>query len=144
MFNKILMPIDLEETELAEKTVEIAINEAQKHGAELHVLTVVPGFSMPLVATFFPENVMQQALKEVAKELKKFIAEKIPDSIDTHPIIAEGNPAEQVLKQAKKLTPDLIVMSSHAQSSDEVLLIGSCAGRVVEQAKCSVMVVKST
>ncbi|MGH1427898.1 MAG: universal stress protein [Arenicella sp.] len=143
MFKKILMPIDLQETELTEKTVEIAIYEARKHGAELHVLTVVQGFGMPLVATFFPENVMKHALKEVAKELKKFTAETIPDDIKAHPIISQGVPAEQVLSQANQLEVDLIVIPSHAQSSKEVMLLGSCAGRVVEHASCSVMVVKA-
>lgn len=143
MFKKILMPIDLQETDLAQKTVEVAIYEAKKHGAVLHVLTVVPGFGMPMVATFFPENVMKDAMREVAKELKRFVSDSIPDDIEAHPIIAQGNPAEQVLKQAKQLDVDLIVIPSHAHSSTEVLLIGSCAGRVVEQANCSVMVVKA-
>lgn len=143
MFKKILMPIDLQETDLAEKTVEVAAYEAKKHGAELHVLTVMPGFGMPLVATFFPDNVMKSAMKEVAKELKKFVSESIPSDIEAHPIIAQGNPAEQVLNQAKELGADLIVMPSHAHSSKEVLLLGSCAGRVVEHANCSVMVIRA-
>ncbi len=143
MFKKILMPIDLQETDLAEKTVEVAVYEAKKHGAQLHVLTVMPGFGMPLVATFFPENVMKSAMKEVAKELKKFVSESIPNDIEAHPIITQGNPAEQVLNQAKELGVDLIVMPSHVHSSKEVLLLGSCAGRVVEHANCSVMVIRA-
>jgi nucleotide-binding universal stress UspA family protein len=142
MFKKILMPIDLQETELAERTVEIAIDEARKHGAELHVLTVLQGFGMPLVATFFPENLLKKAVEGVAKELKKFVSERIPDDVKAYPIIAEGNPAEQILKQSDKLDIDLIIIPSHTQSSREVLLVGSHAGKVVDQAKCSVMVVK--
>ncbi len=35
------------------------------------MLTVIPGFGMPLVATFFPDDAMKDAVKEVAKQLKK-------------------------------------------------------------------------
>ena len=97
---------------------------------------------MPLVATFFPKNAMQKAAKQVAKELKKFIAETIPDDIDVTPIITEGEPAEQIVGQAKALKADLIIIPSHAKSKHQVLL-GSCAAKVVEQAKCSVTVVKN-
>ncbi len=142
MFKKILMPIDLQETKLADKAVKVAVSEARKHGASLHVLTVIPGFGMPLVATFFPKSAMQKAVKQVAKELKKYVADTIPEDVKVLPIIAEGEPAEKVVEQANQLKADLIIIPCHAKSKRQVLL-GSCAAKVVEQAKCSVTVVKN-
>lgn len=141
MFKKILLPIDLQETHLAVKAVKIAIDEARKHSAEICVMTVMPGFGMPVVASFFPDNAMKKALKEIGAELKRYIAANFPKDIGTHPIIAEGNPAERILAQAKTLGADLIVIPSHAQSLSQVFL-GSCAAKVVEHATCSVMVIK--
>ncbi len=141
MFKKILMPIDLQETHLAVKAVKIAIDEARKHGAEVYVMTVVPGFGMPVVASFFPENAMKKALKEVGAELKRYIAANFPKDITVHPVITEGNPAERILSQAKAIGADLIIIPSHAQSLGQVFL-GSCAAKVVEHATCSVMVIK--
>ncbi len=141
MFKKILLPIDLQETHLAVKAVKIAIDEARKHSAEIFVMTVMPGFGMPVVASFFPDNAMKKALKEIGAELKRYIAANIPKDITTHPIITEGNPAERILAQAKTLGADLIIIPSHAQSLSQVFL-GSCAARVVEHATCSVMVIK--
>ena len=141
MFKKILLPIDLQETHLAVKAVKIAIDEARKHSAEIFVMTVMPGFGMPVVASFFPDNAMKKALKEIGVELKRYIAANIPKDITTHPIITEGNPAERILAQAKSLGADLIIIPSHAQSLSQVFL-GSCAARVVEHATCSVMVIK--
>ncbi|MCG8428258.1 MAG: universal stress protein [Chromatiales bacterium] len=142
MFNSILMPIDLQDTHLAMKAIKIAIDEARKHDAEIHVLTVMPGFGMPMVSTFFTDNkTMKDAMKTVAKELKKCIASNFPKDIKTHPHITEGNPAERILYQAEKLSIDLIIIPSHAQSLGQVFL-GSCATKVVEHARCSVMVVK--
>ena len=92
MFKKILLPIDLQETHLAVKAVKIAIDEARKHSAEICVMTVMPGFGMPVVASFFPDNAMKKALTELGSELKRYIAANFPKDISTHPIIAEGNP----------------------------------------------------
>ena len=141
MFKKILMPIDLQETHLAAKAVKVAIEEARKHGAELNVMTVMPGFGMPLVASFFPDDAMRQAKKEIGAELKKYIAANFPKDITTRPVIGEGNPAEIILAEAKAIQADLIIIPSHAQSLSQVFL-GSCAARVVEHARSSVMVIK--
>jgi nucleotide-binding universal stress UspA family protein len=142
MFKKILMPIDLQETHLAVKAVKIAIDEARKHGAEITVMTVMPGFGMPLVATFFPDNAMRQAMREIGAELKRYIAANFPKDIIIHPVITEGNPAERILAQRDAIDADLIIIPSHAQSLSQVFL-GSCAARVVEHATCSVMVIKA-
>ncbi len=141
MFKKILMPIDLQETHLAVKAVKIAIDEARKHGAEIYVMTVMPGFGMPMVASFFPDNAMKKAMKEIGAELKRYIAANFPKDITVHPLITEGNPAERILSQGKAIGADLIIIPSHAQSLSQVFL-GSCAAKVVEHATCSVMVIK--
>ncbi|MET0087876.1 MAG: universal stress protein [Sedimenticola sp.] len=142
MFTKILMPIDLQETDLATRAVQTAIDEARKHGAEIYVLTVIPDFGLPLVASFFPDDAIKDAMKSVARELKKYIKANIPDDIKAHPLIADGSPSEIILSQAKKLKADLIIIPSHAQSIGQVFL-GSCAAKVVERAHCSVMVIKN-
>jgi nucleotide-binding universal stress UspA family protein len=141
MFKKILLPIDLQETELAVKALRIATDEARKHQAEIYVMTVLPGYGLPLVASFFPDQAMKEAMKEVAKVMKRYIRDNLPDDIVTHPVITEGNPPEQILRQAKKIDADLIVIPSHAKGLTQVFL-GSCAAKVVEHAKCSVMVIK--
>ena len=141
MFKKILMPIDLQETHLAIKAVKIAIDEARKHGAEIYIMTVMPGFGMPMVASFFPDNAMKKAMKEIGAELKRYIAANFPKDITVHPLITEGNPAERILSQGKAIGADLIIIPSHAQSLSQVFL-GSCAAKVVEHATCSVMVIK--
>ena len=141
MFKKILIPIDLQDTKLANKAVKVAIEEAIKHSSEIFILTVIPGFGMPLVATFFPDDAIKDAVKEVAKQLKKYVGDTFPDSIPTHSVIADGNPAEKILKQAKKIKADLIIIPSHNKSISQVML-GSCAAKVVGHANCSVMVIK--
>jgi universal stress protein F len=141
MYKRILYPIDLEHTKEAEKSLEIAIEEARRSNARISVMTVATGFGMPIVASFFDEDTVSKALMEVALHLKKYISDNIPSDIETSAVVVEGNPAELILKQAKIDDVDLIVISSH-NSQIENLLLGSCAAKVVRHSSCSVMVVK--
>ena len=141
MYSNILFPVDLEHTKEAEKALKITIEEARRSNAKITVMTVAPGFGMPLVASFFDEATVKNAMKEVARHLKLYIADNIPDDIEINAVVMEGNPAELILKQAKKGKCDLIVISSYNTKANH-LLLGSCAAKVVRHSKCSVTVVK--
>ncbi len=143
MFKKILLPIDLEHTEVAGKAIQLALEEAERSDAKIYVMTVAPGFGMPLVASFFDDNTVKKALKEIARHLDKFVHDNIPEKFHAKSIVTEGNPPEQILEQAKKHDIDLIVITSH-DSEIEQMLLGSCSARVVRHSRCSVLVVKNT
>ena len=141
MIDTILLPIDLQETQLAEKAVAFTIEEARRHWAEVHVLTVIPGFGMPIVASYFPDATLKKAADEVARSLKAFVTDNLPDDVTVLSHVMQGNPAEKIVQQADRLSADLIVIPSHAKGLERTLL-GSCASKVVDHARCSVMVIK--
>lgn len=141
MYENILFPVDMEHTVEAEKTLKIAIAEAKRSKAKLTVMTVAPGFGMPIVASFFDDQAVKNALKEIARQLKQYVDDNIPDDIETRAIVVEGNPAELILKQAQNDNVDLIVIASH-NTQIVNLLLGSCAAKVVRHAQCTVTVVK--
>ncbi len=141
MYKNILFSVDLEHTAEAEKALKIAIDEARRSNAKLTVMTVAPGFGMPIVASFFDEQTVANALKEVARHLRQYVDDNIPDDVRTNPVVVEGNPAELILKQAKSDDIGLIVIASH-NSQIENMLLGSCAAKVVRHAQCTVTVVK--
>ena len=141
MYKNILFPIDLEHTPEAESALKIALDEAKRSNAKLTVMTVAPGFGMPIVASFFDEDTVLNALKEVARHLKQYVDGNIPDGIETSAIVVEGNPAQLILKQANSDDIDLIVIASH-NSEIENLLLGSCASKVVRHSQCNVTGVK--
>ena len=141
MYKNILLPVDMEHRDESTRALAIALGEAQRSKAKLTVMTVAPGFGMPIVASYFDENAVKEALKEVARHLKKYIDENVPEGIETSAVVAEGNPAELILKQAQEDDTDLIVLASH-NSQIENLLLGSCAAKVVRHSHCTVTVVK--
>ena len=143
MFSKILLPVDLEETGLAAKAVETAVEQARMSGGELHVITVIPGFGLPIVASFFPEDAMEDAVRSVNRELEAFAASNIPADVEARLEVVEGHPAEAILSYAAQIGADLVVVPSHTRSLSQRVL-GSCAASLVQHASCPVLVVRQT
>lgn len=81
MYKNILLPVDLNHMETAEKPLSIAIELCEIHGAKLHVVTVIPGFGMSIVASYFPEDMISNAIKSVTEDLGKFVKDKIPEHL---------------------------------------------------------------
>lgn len=141
MYKSILFPVDLEHTAEAEKGLMIAIDEARRSKAKLTILTAAPGFGMPIVASYFEANAVSEALKEIARQLKQYVDDNVPDDIDSHAVVVEGHPGELILKQAQNDAVDLIVITAQ-HSKIENLFLGSVAAQVVRHATCTVTVVK--
>ena len=99
MYNNILLPVDMEHTAESDRALKVAVEEARRSKAQLTVMTVAPGFGSPLVASYFDEGAVKEALKEVARHLKQYIDDNIPDDVEVDAVVAEGNHAEKILKQ---------------------------------------------
>ncbi len=142
MFSKILIPVDLENEAFAEKAMDVAIQQAIDSDAKLHVVTVIPGFGMSMVGSFFPEDAMNKALTAVTKNLKQYASNKVPKAIKVSAKVLQGKSHKEILKESKAVGADLIVIPSHNVTRVDKVLLGSTTSRVVERAKVSVMVIK--
>ena len=142
MFRNILVPVDLQEPTLANRAMDIAVQQARQGSAHLYVLTVLPGFGSPLVATFFPADSMKKARAEAEKRLEEYVAAHVPEGVRVTVSVSEGSPYERIMEEAETIGVDLIVMPSHTRKLMDRVLLGSCASRVVEHARCSVLVIR--
>lgn len=140
MFNRILVPVDLADETSTARSVAVAEELAEKHGAELHVLSVVPSYSMPIVGSYFPEDHERETLQRVKEALADF-TEKRSTSVEIRGHVAKGTIYDEIMKVADQLAVDLIVMASHRPELKDYLL-GPNAARVVRHAKQSVFVVR--
>ncbi|MFC1664024.1 universal stress protein [Pseudomonadota bacterium] len=141
MFKKILVAIDLLELVFARRAIKAAVALAKQNNAALKVMTVLPGYSMPLVAGFFPKDYESKAKEAAASQLDAFVAKHVPDALKVSSAVLEGHAYEQVLKMADKWKANLIVMGAHSPELKDYLL-GPNAARVVRHAKQSVLVVR--
>ena len=65
MFKKILLPVDIDYPDTAALVYRKARAIAELSQGDTHIVTVMPGFSMPIVAAMVPKEVRQQATARI-------------------------------------------------------------------------------
>ncbi len=71
MYKQILVPVDLNDKGFSDRAVELAVWHAKNSNAEVHLLTVLPGIHMSMVATYFPKDAAKQMKTDVKNQLTK-------------------------------------------------------------------------
>lgn len=139
MYKKILVPTD--GSEFAKKAQKHALFLAGVSGAEIVAVSVTENNfvnGLPLDDEVYQLN---QLLKERSEEnLEEFDKLNENDLKITH-VIKEGSPARCILEVASEEDVDLIVMGSSGKSGFDRFIMGSVADKVVNSAKCAVLVV---
>lgn len=139
MYNKILVPTD--GSDFAKKAQKHALFLAGVSGAEIIAVSVTENNfvnGLPLDDEVYQLN---QILKERSEEnLQEFDKLNADDLKITH-VIREGSPAKCILEVAKEENVDLIVMGSSGKSGFDRFIMGSVADKVVNSAKCAVLVI---
>lgn len=149
---KILLPTDGSEN--SEKAIEVGLDLAKKYNAPATVLYVVPQETIVKMAArreLWPtddiakkiEKAIREAAEKEAKttiERAKDIAQKQGTRVDTK--IRKGDPAKEIIEEAKEGNYDFIVMGTRGLSSTKRFLLGSVSSKVTQYAPCSVSVIR--
>ena len=141
MFDKILLPIDMNHPESWEKALPIAQRCAGSNG-EIHVLGIVHDLGLAMVASYLPEGFERQAMEKLKAELIEFAGREFPADARVEVHVGHGHVPETILRIAGDLGADLIVMASHPPNDFQTLLVGSSADKVVRHATLPVLVVR--
>ncbi|WCE29416.1 universal stress protein [Vibrio sp. SCSIO 43137] len=142
MYKQILIPVDLNDKGFSDKAVELAVWHAKHSNAELHLLNVLPGIHMSMVATYFPKDAARKMKNDVKSQLQRFAEQHITEDVIYKTHVVEGKPYAAILESAEKLGADLIVMPSHKRSKVDKVVLGSVASKVVQNSPINVLVVK--
>jgi nucleotide-binding universal stress UspA family protein len=140
----ILFPTDFSEGAL--QALPYAVRMARSEGAKLHMLHVIydiataSGLHIPHASV----DVMYREMEaSAAKELDRFGLSERGDLKDVTHTVLRGVPYEEILKFAKEKKIDLIVIGTHGRKGLDRVLFGSTAERVVRNADCPVLTVRS-
>jgi nucleotide-binding universal stress UspA family protein len=76
------------------------------------------------------------------RELAKLVTKAEKAGIRTTGLMAEGQPAGQIVRTARSKRADLLVVGTHGRTGFTRLLLGSVAMRVVATASCPVVTVR--
>ncbi|MGN0177387.1 MAG: universal stress protein [Methanobrevibacter sp.] len=139
MYKKILVPTD--GSEFAKKAQKHAMFLAEMSGAEIIAISVTENNfvnGLPLDDEVYQLN---QILKEGSEENLKEFDKLNENNLKITHVIREGSPAKVILEVAKEEDIDLIVMGSSGKSGFDRFIMGSVADKVVNSAKCAVLVV---
>lgn len=131
MFKHILVPVDLDDVNAAEKAMATAIELARRDGARLGVVSVAPHWS----------DVAGAAGRAWEDELEAYIAALESDLAIEGRVIRGGSISGGILDMVDEAGVDLVVMASHNPRVTDYL-IGSNAAHVVLHAPCSVLVIR--
>lgn len=141
MYKSILLPIDLGNESSWIKALPTAIECCAAFGADLHVLTVVPEFGLPMVSQYFPEDHEERMRENARNMLRRVVADRVPESVDVRHIVGEGTIYKTIIETAERIDADLIVMGANRAELQDYLL-GPNAARVVRHSLRSVLVVR--
>jgi nucleotide-binding universal stress UspA family protein len=141
VFKEILFTVDLEHAESWRKALPVALDQAKRSGARLHVMTVVPEVAVPALMQAGPFDYKAQLLPKAKAALEEFMRAHVPAEVPAHPIVAYGSVYKEILRVAAAIPADLIVMAAHRPQPGD-FLIGSNAERVSRRAHCTVMLVR--
>ena len=139
MYKKILVPTD--GSEFAKKAQRHALFLAKVSGADLIAVSVTENNfvnGLPLDDEVYQLN---QILKERSEENLEEFDKLNEDGLEITHVIREGSPAKVILEVAQEEAVDLIVMGSSGKSGVDRFIMGSVADKVVNSAKCAVLVV---
>ena len=84
------------------------------------------------------KRLLEDAQDLVAREGKRLRE----DGWSGETMVRNGNPVDEILTVAGEIDADLIVLGSHGISATKRFLLGSVSDRVLEYARCSVLIVK--
>ncbi len=137
MFGRILLGYD--GSEGAEKALEVALDIAKRYSAELHVISVA---TIPEYYELREELEVERARRYYGELLKhvREIAERIGMSIKTY--LEFGKPSEEIVKKAKEIGADLIVLGVKTKHPFDRRVLGGTGDKVVDYAHCSVLIVR--
>ena len=150
-FRRILITTDFSETSL--EAVPVAAELASHFNAELllvHVLPVdtpapwdVPPYADFGIASFPLPEYEAQVRQEVERRLA-MVAAKHVQGARLRSIVGRGDAAAEVSRIATAENADLIVLTTHGWTGWRHLVFGSVAEKVLREAPCAVLSVRSS
>ena len=141
MYKKILVPVDLADTDLVKPAIATATEMARASQGSVRLVNVL-AMTPVMLAEYVPPDFDVQQRKSAEEALSIIASECGLDTAHVSTTVRQGGIYHEVLEEAKAFNADLIVMSSHRPAM-RTYFLGSNAGHVVRYAKCSVLVVRN-
>jgi len=142
-YHRILWPTDF--SPLTKAALPHAVGLAAEIGAELILLRVLPSlaaYAVPDLAGALSVSLQRKARAAAQRQLHRLETPVKGPHFRRHTVLTEGVPFDQILRAAKRLRCDLIVLATHGRTGLAHAIMGSVAENVVRRAPCPVLTVR--
>ena len=109
----------------------------------LHVMTPPSPFVAEGIPPASYDELLAHARRAARQRLAAAVARVRRKGVVASAVFAEGLPADEVLRAARRQRADLLVLGTHGRTGFRRALMGSVAERVVSQARCPVLTVRA-
>jgi nucleotide-binding universal stress UspA family protein len=133
---KILHPTDFSDS--SHLAFRLACSLAGAHGARVHVLHVG---RHPVISPVEGSTEPACYREGLTEKLHGLVADEPGIQVE-HQLLFAGDPGPEILRVAKQIGADPIVLGTHGRTGLSRLLMGSVAEQVVRRAGCPVLTVK--
>lgn len=139
-FRSVLCPVDF--SPQSRTALRAAVAMARHVNASLTVMFVQDPL---LLAAGKASNGGRRFVDRTRAELARFVKRAIPTNPERRQeialLISDGSPADEILRHAKRLRPDLLVMGSHGLSGIRKAFFGSTTEQVLRNAAVPVLAI---
>jgi nucleotide-binding universal stress UspA family protein len=139
----VLAAVDM--SNMSTRVVEFAARVARRtwNGAQLHLAHVarVGRFDRPAQAGYSVDDLVGDAREHLEHYLR--LARKQSGAVGVTGHLATGDPVDEILRLARSLSADILVVGTHDTAGLERLLLGSVAEKIARTAPCPVLVVRA-
>ncbi|MHB8124556.1 MAG: universal stress protein [Desulfitobacteriaceae bacterium] len=142
MFKKILVPTDASEFSRRALTTALALARLFKAEIELLHVTYTPQAYWGYTVSYGLIISQDELDRNGELALEAAIAEIDLSDVQLKKCLDSGHPVSVILDEIKKENIDLVVMGSHGYGPITGSVLGSVSQRVLQRAKCPVMIVK--
>jgi nucleotide-binding universal stress UspA family protein len=137
---RILVAYDF--SDYSELALKSALSFAQEYQSELHLLHVLPPFTLnESEISWYPLG-REGAYHQAARRLQRVAPAEAYLWCEIKHAVSEGQPYREILDYAEKRQIDLICLGAHGSGFGMRTLFGSNVDRVLRQAPCPVLVTR--
>ena len=133
-------------SENARFALQMAVELAEKFGAKLYVIHVLPPAVNPLETEaewMIPEEPKKSLILKIEEKMAQEYGSKIAEDVDSELLVLDGHVSSEIIRFLEEKKIDLAVLGSYGASGMGLVLFGSVANRVAHKAPCSVTIVRS-
>jgi universal stress protein A len=137
----VLVPVDF--SEMSRKALLYAVSFAKQFGAKIVLLHVVEPLPAPPEVVYLETGAINTEARKGAEKQLSVWRQAVAAGASVTTKIRTGVAYREIVEAAKAAKADLIVLSTHGRTGLAHLFMGSTAERVVREATCPVLVVRS-